>query len=662
MTAARDAEDSALGVEIRIHGMGDHRPMDSIGSGPVVASRFPRGPDTMLAPELPSSHELRLLNWSRTSRRHARGAIWFAALPFSLVNVAGQMADAREGVTPSAKNLALVVCVNLVGLLATLTGLFWLLLIAETVLDYLAAGGREGIGQWTVIFVFVAYAISIVIRHAYLHRRWRARRQVGGVGDGERGVNFWLTGLHVLSVLVAGALVVAFPPTRLRVPSPEYLALFTYPRPHDPSDRMAAEEFCRRAATDPSFDTYVNPVNSWIVGSVLLTGIIALVLVALSFGRRETPKRTELAGAAMALSAAMGLMHALGGSLRLAIEWILTYLDRFDLFGWFDRATGLRGGRTYVRGADLGCDVASGEWLPNSFAGLAVLGLLVFAVTFGLTNLVGAGKAGAPASLRLVDVWRYTHRLVASIPSRLGVTVVIAWLLWTGLFVLLALWRARGGAGSTLAVVLVAHAGAIVVVLFLFFNGTARRLGSTVADIIGFWPVRWHPLSGRSYRAPVLNGIRDELSQLEGRRVLLAGHSQGSVIAAWFVGVHGTPERKVDLVTCGSPLYSLYAHFFPAYFDATFFGRVRDHSAGWANFWRETDPVATPITEAAFRDDPLDDPPWGEKSMNVQMDQEELRDIRAWNRPANHGNYWADPIQRGYVAGRLKPQTAQQDE
>lgn len=671
MTAAMNAEDSALGVEVRIHGMGNHRPMDSIGSGPVLASRFPRGPDTMLAPTLPTGHQLRLLNWSRTSRRHARSAIWFSALPFSLINVAGQMADARDSVTPSAKNLILLTCVHLVGLLTTITGLFWLLLIAETVLDYLAVGGREGIGRWTVIFVFVAYAIAIVARHAYLLSRWSHQGRAEGAGEGKRGVNSWLTGLHAVSVLVVGTLIVLFPPTHWRVPSAEYLALLIYPRPDDPSNSVGTEEFCSSAASNASFDTYVNPVNSWIVGTVLLTGLVALLLSLLSFENTKTTeraspapvaKRINLSGAAVALSAAMGLAHALGGSLRLAIEWILTYLDGFAFFGWFDRTTGIRGGHTHIRGADMGCDAASGEWLPNSFAGMAVLGVVVFALVFGLTNLVGKDKAGVPAHRRLADVWRYTHRLVASLPSRLGVTVIIAWLVWTGFFALLALWRARGGAGSTLAIVLVAHAGAIIVFLFLFFNGAARRMGSTVADIIGFWPVRWHPLSGRSYRTPVLNGISDELKRLEGRQILLAGHSQGSVIAAWFVGERGTKDRKFGLVTCGSPLHSLYAHFFPAYFDSAFFTRVSEHSDRWANFWRETDPIATPIPESTCADVPLDDPPWPTKPVDLTVDRQTRRDIQAWNRPANHGNYWADPIQQEYVAELLNRQTTPQND
>lgn len=660
MAAPMGAEGSPPGVEVRIHGMGDHRPMDSIGSGPVLASRFPRGPDTMEAPTLPDTHELRLLNWSRTSRRHARSAIWFAAMPFSLINVAGQMADARDGVDRSPKNLVLVFCVNLVGLLTTLTGLFWLLLIAETVLDYLAVGGRDGIGQWTVILVSVGFAVGIVIRHAYLHSRMFARRQAGDLGIGEHGVNSWLTGLHAVSTLLVGALIVVLPPTHWRVPTGELLAVLTYRRPDDASTGIPAAEFCRRSVTDGSFDTYVNPVNSWIVGSMLLTGLVAILLAVFSLGRPRDAKRAELAGAAMALSAAMGLAHALGGSLRLAVEWILTYLDRFALFGWFDRATGIQGGRTYLRGVDVGCDVASGEWLPNSFAGMAVLGVLVFAIVFGLVNLAGKGRAGVPAPLRLDGVWRYTHRLVAGIPSRLGLTVVVAWIVWSGLFVLLALWRSKGGAGSTLAIVLTAHAGAVIVVLFLFFNGAARRVGSTVADIIGFWPVRWHPLSGRSYRAPVLNGIDSELRELAGRRVLLAGHSQGSVLAAWFVGEHGE-GRSLELVTCGSPLHSLYGHFFPAYFDAAFFERVRTNATGWANFWRETDPIATRIAEAAERDAPLGDPPWPKEPVDGLTGQQ-LRTARARNRPVNHGDYWADPVQQAYVTARLGMQAAPADE
>lgn len=114
-----------------MHGMGAKRPLDSIGSGPVVAWRFPRGPDTVQPPLLPD-HQLRLLNWSRTSRRLASSALWFAALPYSLINVAGQTADAKNGVAKDAATVTLVSVVHIVGLVVTLSGLLWLPVLSIT--------------------------------------------------------------------------------------------------------------------------------------------------------------------------------------------------------------------------------------------------------------------------------------------------------------------------------------------------------------------------------------------------------------------------------------------------------------------------------------------------------------------------------------------------
>lgn len=60
-----------------------------------------------------------------------------------------------------------------------------------------------------------------------------------------------------------------------------------------------------------------------------------------------------------------------------------------------------------------------------------------------------------------------------------------------------------------------------------------------------------------------------------------------------------TPDRaprkraRLHLVTCGSPLSSLYGTFFPATFDGAFFARAVGGVASWRNYWRETDPIAT---------------------------------------------------------------------
>jgi alpha-beta hydrolase superfamily lysophospholipase len=61
-----------------------------------------------------------------------------------------------------------------------------------------------------------------------------------------------------------------------------------------------------------------------------------------------------------------------------------------------------------------------------------------------------------------------------------------------------------------------------------------RREGlALVADIAGFWPIADHPLGGRSYRPAVVTGLVNALKRQPGERLVLVGHSQGSVICAW---------------------------------------------------------------------------------------------------------------------------------
>ncbi len=114
--------------------------------------------------------------------------------------------------------------------------------------------------------------------------------------------------------------------------------------------------------------------------------------------------------------------------------------------------------------------------------------------------------------------------------------------------------------------------------------------------------------------------------------MVLVGHSQGSVLAAWVTYQRGK-ESAHSLVTCGSPLAGLYGTFFPAEFPPEWFDAVTDRKGRWVNVWRDTDPISAPI--AALEPDG-----------NRQLD-----DTR---KPVNsHSNYWDDTTQAAEVAGML---------
>ncbi len=77
---------STVGIEVRVHGIGDHGEFSSLGShlrkvgeGAVWESEVGK-----------REHRLVLLNWSRYTRTIFRFT-WFLALPYSLANMAGHM-------------------------------------------------------------------------------------------------------------------------------------------------------------------------------------------------------------------------------------------------------------------------------------------------------------------------------------------------------------------------------------------------------------------------------------------------------------------------------------------------------------------------------------------------------------------------------------------
>jgi hypothetical protein len=619
--------------------MGATRPLDSIGSGPVVAWRFPRGPDTVQPPLLPD-HQLRLLNWSRTSRRLASSALWFAALPYSLINVAGQTADAKNGVAKDAATVTLVSVVHIVGLVVTLCGLFWSLFIAETVLEFFASGDVTGLAPWALSTVVVLFVAVIFVRTVYLLRKGDTKL------DAPRA---WLAVVHVVVTAVFGAAVVMFPPSHWQFTAPYWLGLLTYPRPLV-EGRMTHEAFCTLLADRPSeFGSYLNPVNSFMVASLGIAALCSFVLLIIAMSTHGGPaRRASFAGAAMAVGGAVGLMHALAGSLRLAVDWILSYLDQFKVFGWIDRSTGLRRAGTLLRGYDPDCTPTSGEWFPDSFIGFAIVALFILMLALVVVNLIGTNRAVLPRALTTVEFFKYTHRLVGSIPHKLAVALFLAWIIWMSVIAFTVWSRFNGGAITAALIVITAHLGAFLSVAFLFFNGRARQIGATAADIIGFWPVRWHPLAGRSYRPPVVKGINEELDSHKGRRTVLVGHSQGSVISAWLISQRSkAPGVTLHLVTCGSPLHSLYEMFFPAYVNDDFYRDVAANVDSWTNFYRTTDPIGTAFGRPEHVTDvPLVDPPDPDPETSVAMPPP--------TRPLSHSNYWTDRTQMALLSELLQ--------
>ncbi|MGW0480328.1 hypothetical protein [Nonomuraea sp. NPDC003214] len=186
-----------------------------------------------------------------------------------------------------------------------------------------------------------------------------------------------------------------------------------------------------------------------------------------------------------------------------------------------------------------------------------------------------------------------------------------------------------------------------------------RRTIGILWDVATFWPRAIHPLAPPCYTERVLPELVARvgvLSRDERDRVVLSGHSQGSVIAAALVLQLGPGARgRVRLLTHGSPLRRLYAAFFPAYFGGPSLPAVRE-AVPWVNLYRLSDPIggpvfapADPFGPRAAEPGPVDvfcwDPPQPDPG-------EPLAELR-W-----HSDYWFDPPY-GQAMARLTERDAQ---
>lgn len=168
-------------------------------------------------------------------------------------------------------------------------------------------------------------------------------------------------------------------------------------------------------------------------------------------------------------------------------------------------------------------------------------------------------------------------------------------------------------------------------------NPELRRTVGILWDIGSFWPRAAHPLAPPCYgerAVPDLVERVEELTAQPADRVVISGHSQGSVLAAATV-LQLPPDvaDRVSLVTIGSPLRRLYARYFPAYFDAGALGSLPERTGGrYRNLYRDTDPIASWVLN----------PPHEPGRVDIR-----LADPLSLDQPVNgHADYWADVTYR----------------
>ncbi|MFD3533508.1 hypothetical protein [Streptomyces sp. NPDC058664] len=255
-------------------------------------------------------------------------------------------------------------------------------------------------------------------------------------------------------------------------------------------------------------------------------------------------------------------------------------------------------------------------------------------VVSGATLLLGAASvAGAWASGNVPGrAFDGAHPAVASLAS--ATQALGSWMIGFG-FLLFVTWGRRA-----------------------YRDASARRTIGILWDVGTFWPRAAHPFAPPCYAeraVPDLTWRMSSWTRSTGGRLVISGHSQGSVLAAAAVWqLPPTTRGRVALLTYGSPLERLYGRWFPAYFGPEALRALHRTVHCWNNLYRATDPIGGPVRVPAEDGRPT-------------VDAAVLRDPVSYGRTREHplpepilghSDYRSDPefaLRRSALLDRLLP-------
>ncbi|MEU3746005.1 MULTISPECIES: hypothetical protein [Streptomyces] len=272
-------------------------------------------------------------------------------------------------------------------------------------------------------------------------------------------------------------------------------------------------------------------------------------------------------------------------------------------------------------------------------AGLTDSAPVLVGVVSGATLLLGAASvAGAWVSGNVPGrAFDGAHPAIASAAS--AAQALGSWMIGFG-FLLFVTWGRRA-----------------------YKDASARRTIGILWDVGTFWPRAAHPFAPPCYAeraVPDLTWRMSSWTRRTGGRLVISGHSQGSVLAAAAVWQLPPATRgRVALLTYGSPLERLYGRWFPAYFGPEALRALHRTIHCWSNLHRATDPIGGPVRVPAEADRP-------------SVDAEVLLDPVAYGRTREHplpepilghSDYQADPEfarRRSALLDRLPPAVPRQ--
>ena len=610
-------------VEIRVHGIGNKELLDALGH--PLFERLNPACEVATSPPVPS-HTVRIVNWARSNTEFTKGFFWYVALPFTLINVVGYMRP------PLGKRYSFPICGTLAGMVLTAAQIGWGVLLVETVVAYLPVGAEDK--QWSAQ---IPLMLALVMMTIMIYRT-NSIRHANDVRD--PGPSITVLVLNLATALATG---LALHP-HFEGPIIDTLGVLS---PWKMTDRSPLRNPMLLWATATTAAVYV-------IASILLFRLILPgagkrppdVPVPASQTDQADPclpdeidprgedrqvvphPYTPHAMAALVIMASSILLHTMGSLLFIAVGdvmWVIRGLFFSDKPLSLDGDTDMS---TFYEIEGLGSyqikllDILS----LYGFGLFALMGLCW--VAFGARSARGpdsrwpidAKQRAERQRTRIVETGKFMPRISLGFFGSSAVAVVASTLMF------LHLDLASSPVPQVLSTLCHFLAYALVLATALDQLHPVTDKAKLVADVVGFWPIRNHPLAGISYRRRVVAGILMEMSRYPHRTIVLVGHSQGSVICKWLIRKRNLPVSKehLHLITCGSPLVSLYQTFFPAYFTDDDFAEVPRKVASWHNFWRATDPIATSVPHAC----------------NI-----EIPDPGPDGVLAKHGNYWISPVQ-----------------